>query len=339
MTAPLHTFAQALQIPYEAFDRLREAEVICDASGIPLLHRTTSYVEAEIRWQGAAYLLMMPLSSCIRHRMEHRLHRLMHLAGNQLASLQLLDDELRWFDAQGIERHTDLLLHALSGVSFDEGCALLGTTRAIEALDRFETALHSIGLCHNNLTRSNLRFVDDCLVALRPFAATFDGSFATDHKALEMLRQELREAACCAPSLEDCSVDYTTPQRLSGHRFVGNEFEGLYCVEEEQGYGYVDAQNHFVITPQFLWADDFHENRAVVETIDGMGVIDRKGTYILPPRFEMIEYLYEQSLFKTYAAGQWHYFDYCGSRIEDSANIHDTTIYTQYGKDQNTHHR
>lgn len=321
MTAPIHTFAQALQIPHEAFNRLREAEVVCDPSGVPLLHRTTSYVEAEIRWQGAAYLLMMPLSLHVQQRMERRLHRLMHLADNCLASLELLDGELKWYDGQGNEQHADLLLHTLSGVSFDEGCALLGTTRAIEALDRLENALHSLGLCHNNLRRSNLRFVGDRLVALRPFAATFDGSFATDQKALEMLRRELREAADCPPCLEDCSVDYTTPQLLSGHRFVGNEFEGLYCVEDEQGYGYVDHENRFVIAPRFLWADDFHENRAVVETFDGMGVIDRTGSYILPPRFEMIEYLYEQSLFKTYAAGQWLYFDYCGSPIEDRDQI------------------
>lgn len=42
-------------------------------------------------------------------------------------------------------------------------------------------------------------------------------------------------------------------------------------VEDEGGFGFVDTDNNPVIPSQFLWAGDFHEGRAEVQTRPAWG--------------------------------------------------------------------
>lgn len=322
--ATLHTFSQALITPNESLATLRGVEVVCTREGLPALHRTTGYAECEIRLLGERYLLLMPLSLSVRSRMERRVQQLLQLGSDLIAPIRLLTSELQWIDGQGIKRQCDLLLQALPGHPYEVGCELLGSERMIEAIDRLETDLREAGLGHNNLKHENLRVEGDRLVMVRPFDLTTQGATEADQKALEMLRREAMERNCA----EDASMDYVTPPLCSKYLFRGNEFEGLYCVEDEAGnYGYVDALEREVIALQFLWADDFHENRAVVETLDGMGVIDRTGSYLIEPRYEQIEYLYEESLFRAYGEGRWLTFDYLGRELYPTDTLLETINY------------
>ncbi|HBX90708.1 MAG TPA: hypothetical protein DEH06_05235, partial [Alistipes sp.] len=77
-----------------------------------------------------------------------------------------------------------------------------------------------------------------------------------------------------ACEVHDAAAPYEAAP-LPGHRWVSRTFEGLVCVEDETGYGYVDTQNRPVIPARFRWAGDFREGRAEVETDEGMGLIDR----------------------------------------------------------------
>lgn len=110
-------------------------------------------------------------------------------------------------------------------------------------------------------------------------------------------------------------VGYAPVPRLSGHLHAGHLFEGLACVEDEAGFGYVDADNRPVIAAQYLWAGDFHEGRAEVETPTGMGLIDRRGGYVIPPRYEIVEYDPATSVSRVRQNGRWALFDYLGRRL------------------------
>ena len=83
---------------------------------------------------------------------------------------------------------------------------------------------------------------------------------------------------------------YTTLPEFPGHLFVGEMSDQLVRVEDETGYGFVDTENRPVIAPQFVWAADFREGRAEVQTAQGMGPIDKRGHYVIEPRYEIVDY-------------------------------------------------
>ncbi len=122
-------------------------------------------------------------------------------------------------------------------------------------------------------------------------------------------------AADAGQTLHDTAASYTALRRLEGHRWCSNLFEGLVCVEDETGYGFVDASNRVVIPSHFLWANDFHEGRAEVQTAEGMGLIDKQGGYVIPPHYEIVEYDPATSLSLVRRAGNWARFDYLGRQL------------------------
>lgn len=70
-----------------------------------------------------------------------------------------------------------------------------------------------------------------------------------------------------------------------------------------------------VIPSHFLWANDFHEGRAEVQTAEGMGLIDKQGGYVIPPHYEIVEYDPATSLSLVRRAGNWARFDYLGRQL------------------------
>ena len=88
-------------------------------------------------------------------------------------------------------------------------------------------------------------------------------------------------------------------------------------VEDEGGFGFVDTDNNPVIPSQFLWAGDFHEGRAEVQTRTGMGLIDREGGYVIPPEYEIVDYDPAVSIVHVRHGGRWALFDYLGRRLTE----------------------
>ena len=131
----------------------------------------------------------------------------------------------------------------------------------------------------------------------------------------EALRRRIEAGDDVRLQLHDTTAGYAPVPRLSGHLHAGHLFEGLACVEDEAGFGYVDADNRPVIAAQYLWAGDFHEGRAEVETPTGMGLIDRRGGYVIPPRYEIVEYDPATSVSRVRQNGRWALFDYLGRRL------------------------
>jgi hypothetical protein len=192
--------------------------------------------------------------------------------------------------------------------------------RLLAALDTLETALRELNFSHNNLRAGNLRWSGGRFVPLRYHDAHFGPS--GDGAAFESLREQVRRTAdpMC---VGDTEAVYTPHRRLTGHRWTSHVFEGLVCVEDDEGFGFVDTENNPVIRPQYTWAGDFREGRAEVETPSGMGLIDRQGRYVIPPEYEIVDYAPAESIVRVRKDGRWAEFDYLGRRLTEFGTNND----------------
>lgn len=314
MTATIHTFTRVLQTPDLSLRTLGEARPVLDANGLPRLMRTTRFAEAEILWQGHRWLLALPLSPAALFSLERTLQQMARCSSPWLPECRLLRSEMRWCGPTGESRSCDLLLQLLpEGRSLEEAMGCEGGERLAEALDALQCELRRLHLSHGNLRRDNLRWTGQRFVPIRFYDAA-PGCPERDEEAFAALRQEVLQASGM-PGVSDVEAGYEVPCRWPGHCWVSNLFEGLVCVEDETGYGYVDAGNRPVIASQYLWAGDFHEGRAEVQTAEGMGLIDRQGRYVIPPEYEIVSYIPAESIALVRQNGRWAQFDYLGKRI------------------------
>ena len=312
MLPSLRQYLRALQTPDLSLATLAGAEVVCDANGLPRLHRTTRFAEAEIRWQGRRWLLSLPLHPAALLRIERLVQQLRRIVSPALTEYRILSREL-----QGEAGACDLVLQELpDGKPFAEVLLFEHGATMLAALDALEAELRRVGFVHRNLKSGNLIWRDGRLYPLRYHDATVGGAADDDAAAFEALREQVRRTTGCT-ELHDTTAAYEAEPWLSGHRWAGNPFEGLVCVEDEMGFGYVDTANRPVIPAQFVWAGDFHEGRAEVQTADGMGLIDRTGAWVIPPVYEIVEYEAATSRILCRRDGLWAEFDYTGRQLTD----------------------
>lgn len=329
MIPTLQIFTRALLTPELSLATLSEARPATGADGLPFLIRTTRFAEAEIAWRGERWLLSLPLTPSALPRIERTASVLRRLNTPWLTSYRILPGELRWADASGTERTTDLVLqHLPAGRNFNDALRSELPQTLLAALDALEAALGKLGFSHNNLKSSNLRWANGRLVPLRYHDATFGNPHTADAEAFEALRRIVSAAAAqpdpqagTQQEVHDTTAIYDPRPSFTGHLWTSHLFEGLVCVQDEGGYGYVDAANRPVIPAQYLWAGDFREGRAEVETPTGMGLIDREGNFVIPPAYEIIDYDPAASIVRVRHEGRWALFDYLGRRLTEFGTI------------------
>lgn len=142
-----------------------------------------------------------------------------------------------------------------------------------------QAALGELEFTHNNLKETNLRWHRGRFVPIRYYDARIGtAELGTgDREAFAALRHRIAEAPAPRQTANDVTAPYNPLRSLTGHRWTSHVFEGLVCVEDDNGFGFVDTDNNPVIPAQFVWAGDFREGRAEVQTQTGMGLIDRPG--------------------------------------------------------------
>lgn len=118
--------------------------------------------------------------------------------------------EMRWHDATGTERHTDLVLqHLPAGREFAE--ALLAEDKAtlLAALDTLQAALGELEFTHNNLKETNLRWHRGRFVPIRYYDARIGMAEpgTGDREAFAALRHRIAEA----PAPRQTANDVTAP--------------------------------------------------------------------------------------------------------------------------------
>lgn len=318
MIPTLQTFTRALLTPDISFKTLADLHALTDSNGLPRLTRTSRFVEARIEWRGGHYLLSMPLTSGALPRIERAASQLRRFNTPWLTRYRILPCEMCWCDPSGAERATDLVLEELpAGCDFAQALLTEEPSTLLPALDALEGVFIELNLTHNNLKGENLRWSDGRLIPLRYHDARIGGPREADAAAFESLRGEITRKAGQQQTLTDTSAAYSSPRTLTGHRWTSHVFEGLVCVEDDGGFGFVDTANTPVIAAQYLWAGDFHEGRAEVETPEGMGLIDRQGNYIIPAEYEIVDYDPATSVARVRRNGLWALFDHLGRRITE----------------------
>ncbi|MFR8224127.1 MAG: WG repeat-containing protein [Alistipes shahii] len=322
MTPTLQLFTRALLTPDLSFKTLADARAATGADGLPRLMRTTRFAEAEITWRGRQWLLSMPLSPAALASVERTASQLGRLNTDHLAGIPhpagrtAVDGPGEAANAVSTWRSNTFPRANRS----PKRSTTEPAERLLAALDTLETALRELNFSHNNLRAGNLRWSGGRLVPLRYHDAHFGPS--GDGAAFESLREQVRRTAdpMC---VGDTEAVYTPHRRLTGHRWTSHVFEGLVCVEDDEGFGFVDTENNPVIRPQYTWAGDFREGRAEVETPSGMGLIDRQGRYVIPPEYEIVDYAPAESVVRVRKDGRWAEFDYLGRRLTEFGTNND----------------
>ena len=273
MTVPtLYNFTEALQAPDLAFSTLRDCHPRRTATGGVALSRTSRFAEAEIEWQSRKYLLCFPLSTASIFAVEQTAARLRYLRTPLLTEYTILRDEMTYTDDTGTTRTCDVVLHRLP-----EG--------------------RPLSVC----------------------AAEFDAESL--RSALDKLEAGLSELGFSHNNLKPGNLYVTSDGRLIPVRYhfarfgEGHDAEGFERLRQfvrEQGDGVVDTENRPVIAPQFVWAADFREGRAEVQTAQGMGLIDKRGHYVIEPRYEIVDYNPYTGCSRIRSEGLWALADYNG---------------------------
>ena len=237
-----------------------------------------------------------------------------------LTQFRILPEEMRWTDALGNERRTGLVACS----SFRAGSSPKRCSRRTKrsCSRRSTRCAKHCGSWNSRTTTSGKATsagTGDDIIPIRYYDARIGAAEngGADAEAFEALKRRIAEAPMPRQSVNDVEAVYNPVRKLTGHRWTSHVFEGLVCVEDEGGFGFVDTDNNPVIPSQFLWAGDFHEGRAEVQTRTGMGLIDREGGYVIPPEYEIVDYDPAVSIVHVRHGGRWALFDYLGRRLTE----------------------
>lgn len=109
---------------------------------------------------------------------------------------------------------------------------------------------------------------------------------------------------------------FAVEDRATDNRFGATD-DGVGVTDD--GFGARAEGLHVAIPFVYLWADDFREGRAVVETEQGVGVIDKRGCEILPAVFDDVRYDVSAGCFEARLDEQRLLFGYAGEPIDNPA--------------------
>lgn len=318
MIPTIYNYKEALQTPSTSLSRLRTADVSVDAGGEIIISRTALFVEFRIVWQGARYLLGCPLSPISIQRAEEGQGNLNGITSERILPYRILRDELSFYDSMDGTHTADVVLQALpEGEILPKYLKHGNTEHILEELDELQAILLDLGISHNNLKPENIVVGTDGKLYPIRYSYLRRGS-GSDREAFEYMRKIIRkqEDVCCVSSCASTNTPCpVVHRRFPGHIWVGNMFEQLVCVEDITGYGFVDPDNNQVIKSQYLWASDFKEGRAEVETAQGMGLIDRLGRNVIAPKYQIVDYDVHSGLSRVKHNEQWALFDYSGDQV------------------------
>lgn len=317
MVPTFYSLLEALQTPAASCRTLRDAAFVRGADGAPQLTRTSFFTEAPLTWRGDKYLLCVPQCSSAIPRVERTAARMKHLNAPCLTPYRILRDEISYTDSTGTLRQTDAVLHRLPDGEPLPECALMHDAgELLRALDRLHDELAQLGFTHGNLKPGNLYVTSvGRLVPVRYHFARFDAPGA-DEEAFGTLRAWIAaHAGVGGQAVRDAIAPLYRCAGEPDYGYRGPMCEGLICVCGEAGYGFVDADERTVVPLQYLWAGDFAEGRAMVETPTGMGLIDKQGHYVIEPRYEIVEYNAYTGRSRVRHEGLWAWMDYSGRQM------------------------
>lgn len=183
----------------------------------------------------------------------------------------------------------------------------IDTSTAIRMIDVLEKECRSIGFSHNHLSAENIIVGNDNrLYPIRYHDATTSGCKDDFNLLRDLFTGWQTEMLILHDTTSSYSCKYCD---------IYDQRNGFMRFCDDGQFGYKDYTGEDKIPAQFIWAGDFCENRAVVETEMGFGVINKRGEYVIPPFLDSLYYDAYGSLFYYYEREQLCAYDYNGAPL------------------------
>ena len=307
MIPSMTAFVEALCQPEAHFKTLKGLEPVL-RNGKPIVSRTALFAEAEVMLHGKRHLLFAPLNTHVVAHVERTLDMLASLRSDFLCPCHIHYDEMIVCDSLGEGHSHDIILQLLpEGEPFD----IIHTSHTAEELyamlRALEREMRRLHFSHNNLRARNLIIgTDGRLHPIRYHYATVGQGCCDD---FEELLCEVKAASMSVGVVEDIVADYLDE---APYDEVLMPHEGLMRVCRNGLFGFIDSNMEPIVEVKYLWADDFYEGRAVVETEHGTGVIDKTGREVVPAEYDNVSYNVSQGEFVVRKAFEMKVFDYNG---------------------------
>ncbi len=277
-------FKEALECPADHFRTLRGI-VPVRRGGKTAVSRTARFAEAEVYLDGSRHLICAPLTRTATASVEQTAEKLRYIESDFLCEYRLLYSKMTFVDELGRTCDCDIVLQRLpDGEALDIRTTTCDSRRLGAMLDALKAEFGHIGFTHNNLKPSNLIIGDDGRLHPIRYHYAEIGSSCRDDFA------PLYEAVGSGenPVAGDVSAAYGT---------TGNDGETLFAMHEGlrricrgERYGFIDEAGNIAIPIRYLWADDFREGRAVVESENGLGLIDKSGREVIAAIYDDVCY-------------------------------------------------
>ena len=314
MIPSLSAFSALLTSQGSPFKSL-QGVVIVKHNNEPKIVRTSLYAEAEVELDGERHLLCLPLSGTIATSTERLCVALNRIRCNALVEYRLLNGEITLTASNGCTAPCDLILQRIpEGEPLDVAVTHIATQQLLNALAKLEAELLEVGFLHRNLKPSNLIFGDDgCLYPIRYHYAELGAPSEKVAAEMASIRRFIESNPTVAEiGSEEWSAKY---ESTLPYDQIWPMQDMMRLVRKGELYGYLDDCDREVISPRYIYAENFFENRAVVQNPDGrMGAIDHSGRWVIEPQYEMLGFA--GGLFEGRLGTQWYKIDYQGKLIK-----------------------
>ena len=302
--------AQALEQPSISFNHLKGIVTERDANSRAKVSRTARFAEAVVTAIGGERLLIAtPLRAEHIDGIDKIAERLHELSSPILGKITILHNELRYTDSLGREHFADVLVQSLpNGEKFGIDTSL-STELQLLMIEELKQEMTSAGITHSNLRPENIIVGDDGhLHPLRYYYATCGDGCRDDFSQLRSTAmQRNRDIPKC---------DYRSLVKETEPFEIFPPQDGLMRVFATERYHFINIHSGERLPGNYLWATDFFEGRAVVESENGVGVITTSGEFLIPDTYHDIEFDTCQGIFFARFGENVQKYDFCGRAIK-----------------------
>ena len=314
MAPSIVSFSQYLQSGKATVKTLKGVKPI-SIEGFPKVVRTTYFAEFGITIGQQEYMLCLPLEGTISASVARTAAALKRIKSPALTEYSVLPGEVTLPNSAGEVSTCDLVLHAIpAGENLDKAVSHTPTARLVAAIDLLEGEMLKAGFLHGNLKPSNLIYGEDGrLYPVRYHYAQVGAS----NEDISAEIGKIREFIAAHPSIPEIGEEVTPSayESLLPYDEVFPMQDRMRRVRKGSLYGYLDSNDAEVIALQFTDAENFFEDRAVVQNPDGkMGVIDHNQHWIIEPIYDMVGF--EDGIFEARLGEEWVSIDYLGKIIK-----------------------
>ena len=307
---PVTALYAALEQPGLSFNRLKGIVAERGTDSRIKVSRTARFAEAVATAVGGERLLIsVPLRADYIEGIAKVAERLQELSSPILGRIEILHDELRYTDSLGREHLADVLVQSLpDGERFGLD-ASLSAEQQLLMIEELKKEMTSAGITHSNLRPENIIIGNDGhLHPLRYYYATCGEGCRDDFS-------RLRSAIIPSdPKVPECDYRHLVRTAEPFETFAPQD--GIMRVFAVDRYHFINIHSGEQLPGLYLWATDFFEGRAVVESEHGVGVITSSGEFLIPDTYHDIEFDTCQGIFFARFGDDVQKYDFCGRAIK-----------------------